>query len=449
MPNPMMRSPRTRGVYAAGECPNRAGTWRRLGVLAVFLSIGRASLAAAQSPPAPAPEASPPRPAAAAQSPSALAPEASPPPVAKIEPEPPETTTSPVAIHAFASQGFILTTGNDYIAPKSTDGSFRFSEAGVNFTTEFADKLSIGIQAFAQNIAQGGNFTFKADWFYVGYRWRDWLGIRAGRLKIPFGIYNEVNDVDAARAPILLPQSVYPLQGREFLFAQTGAELYGYLRTQAAGALEYRLYAGSIFIDPALLIPPGSTVDLSLDVRYSVGGRLFWETPLDGLRIGASLLAVRLDVTAFVGGMVAGTITNHSVLGLGSAEYAFRKLLLTAEYSLWHAHQDSDIPGSAFTGTSERSYAMASYRLTPWLQPTAYYALTFPDIHNRSGGSAFRQDDVTLSLRFDLNAHWIIKAEGHYMSGTAALRAPLSVTPPPTNPADHWGVFLVKTTGYF
>ena len=397
----------------------QVGGWRSGGILAVALVVGLARTATAQSPTEP-----PPAPA-------------------------PDAATPSVAIHGFASQGFILTTGNDYIAPESTDGSFQFSEAGINFTANVGEKLSVGAQAFAQNIAQGGNFTFKADWFYVGYRWRDWFAIRAGRLKIPFGLYNEVNDIDAARAPILLPQSVYPLQGREFLFAQTGGEVYGFVRSDAAGGLEYRLYGGTIFIDPALLLPPGSTIDLQLDVRYAFGGRLLWETPVDGLVIGASVLAVRLDVNAFTGGMLAGNVVNHSVLSMASAEYAFRRLLLTAEYSLWHTHQDSDVAGSAFTGTSERSYAMASYRVKPWLQPTAYYALYFPNISNRGGGPAFRQDDVALSLRFDLTPHWLVKLEGHYMSGTADLVPPLSVSPPPTNPADHWGVFLIKTTGYF
>lgn len=390
--------------------------WQTIGVFAVALALGHARPAAAQSP---------------------------------TEPPPADGAAPPVAIHGFASQGFILTTGNDYIAPDSTSGSFQFSEAGINFTADVGDKLSIGAQAFAQNIAQGGNFTFKADWFYVGYRWRDWLGVRAGRLKIPFGLYNEVNDIDAARAPILLPQSVYPLQGREFLFSQTGGELYGFVRSDAAGGLEYRLYGGTIFIDPALLLPPGTTLDLQLHVRYVAGGRLFWETPLDGLVIGASALASQLDVTVFTGGMVAGTVQDHAVLTTGSAEYAFRKLRLTAEYGLWHVRQDSDLPGSTYTRTSERSYAMASYRVKPWLQPTAYYALYFPDISNRGGGAALRQDDVAVSLRFDLTPHWLLKLEGHYMSGTADLVPPITVSPPPANPADRWGVFLVKTTGYF
>src|SRR5690606_21313669 len=37
-------------------------------------------------------------------------------------------------VHGFVSQGFILTLHNDYIVDDSTDGSFEFSEVGINFT---------------------------------------------------------------------------------------------------------------------------------------------------------------------------------------------------------------------------------------------------------------------------------------------------------------------------
>jgi hypothetical protein len=354
----------------------------------------------------------------------------------------------PVELHAFASQGFMVTTGNDYIAPDTTRGSFQLSEVGVNLSKQLAEKLRLGVQAFAQNFALGGNFNVKADWFYLDYRWRDWLGLRVGRLKIPFGLYNEVNDIDSARTPILLPQSVYPIQGRSFLFAQNGAELYGFARSTVAGALEYRFYLGTIFIDPAILLPAGSGVEFQFNVRYVTGGRLFWETPLQGLRVGGSLLAVHLDVVAFAAGMTI-PIQNRSRLAMASAEYSLGPLVMTAEYARWHTDQESVLPSSNFSGTSERSYAMLSYRATPWLQPSAYYGLHFRDVSNRDGGTAFRQDDVALTLRFDVNDHWIVKVEGHYMVGTADLIAPLSVAAPPTNPERHWGALLVKTTGYF
>jgi hypothetical protein len=378
-------------------------------------------------------------------------PPAAAPPVGGPEPGAPDKPSgaSPaVEIHGFASQGFMVTTGNDYLVPDSTSGSFQLSDVGLNLTMEIVEKLRFGVQAFAQSFGLGGDFNLKADWFYLDYRWGDWLGLRFGRLKIPFGLYNEVNDIDSARVPILLPQSAYPQQGRSFLFAQNGVELYGFARSRVAGALEYRLYVGTIFIDPGILVPAGAGVELQFNVRYVGGGRVFWETPLPGLRVGGSVLAIHLDVTAFAAGMVF-PIENRSVLAMGSAEYAHDGLAITAEYARWHTEQDSTIPTSNLSFTNERAYAMLSYRATSWLQPAVYYALFFPDVSNRDGGDAFRQDDVALTLRFDVSAYWIVKLEGHYMSGAAGLVSPLSVAPPPADPERHWGVFLLKTTGYF
>ena len=50
---------------------------------------------------------------------------------------------------------------------------------------------------------------------------------------------------------------------------------------------------------------------------------------------------------------------------------------------------------------------------------------------------------------FDLTENLILKAEGHFMEGTLGLSSPLSITPPPVNPDQKWGVFLLKVTGYF
>src|SRR5258708_35984070 len=135
-------------------------------------------------------------------------------------------TAAAVEVHAFASQGFILTRDNNYLANKTTNGSFQFSEVGINFTKSVTDKLRVGVQLFAQDLGPTGNYNAKVDWFYLDYRLFDWLGFRAGRVKIPFGLYNDINDIDAARNPVLLPQSVYPVQNRNYLLAQTGAELY-------------------------------------------------------------------------------------------------------------------------------------------------------------------------------------------------------------------------------
>src|SRR5712692_7441501 len=89
-----------------------------------------------------------------------------------------------IEVHGFASQGFIKTTDNNYLA-HSKDGSFEFTEAGINFTKELTDKLRFGLQLFGRKLGPTGDYNAKLDWFYVDYRWADWLGLRAGRVKLP------------------------------------------------------------------------------------------------------------------------------------------------------------------------------------------------------------------------------------------------------------------------
>jgi hypothetical protein len=97
---------------------------------------------------------------------------------------------------------------------------------------------------------------------------------------------------------------------------------------------------------------------------------------------------------------------------------------------------------------SERAYGMATYRFTPWLQTGAYYSLLFPDVDHRSG-RANVQHDVAATVRFDINTHWLVKLEGHYMAGTAGLNPMLNDNTPRTALDRYWGAFFAKTTAYF
>jgi hypothetical protein len=356
-----------------------------------------------------------------------------------------------VEVHGFVSQGFILTVGNEFISERSTDGSFEFTEVGVNFTKNLGERLRLGIQLFAQDLGPIGDYRPRVDWFYLDYAWRDWLGLRVGRLKIPYGLYNEIQDVDAARVPVLLPGSVYPLQSREILFAHSGGELYGFKRSRALGALDYRVFGGTIFLDSDALTPRDAAFELEFYVPYVVGGRLLWETPLEGFRFGGSLEFVRLETAVIVPDFGTIDIVSESLLWVASAEYTAADLVLTAEYSRWHNNQssDNDTISPPIEVTNERAYAMATYRVAPWFQPGAYYALLFPDTQMREGRENV-QHDLALTLRFDVSSHWLVKLEGHYMNGTAGLNNPLSINPPDISSADRsWAAFFLKTTAHF
>lgn len=370
-------------------------------------------------------------------------------------------------IHGFVSQGFLVTTDNNYLA-RSKNGSFELTEVGINFTKPLTEDLRIGVQLFARDLGRIGNYDVQADWYYIDYRWTNWLGFRAGRVKVPFGLYNEINDIDAARPFVLLPQSIYPTQQRDYLLAQTGVELYGYVDLRAGGAIDYRVYGGTIFLDQdELEEDPGAPFEaLEVRIPYVAGARVLWETPLPGLRLGGSAQLVQFELDLMFDPAVwtplqmAGALPADFsgvvevdlpiFLWVASLEYAVRDLWLAAEYSRWRGEIQSSaralLPDDDIT--NERMYAMASYRFLPWLQPGIYYALYFEDVDDRDRRS-LRQHDTAVTVRFDVNEHWLIKLEAHYMHGTASLESSLNDGVPQARLEPNWFLFLAKTTAYF
>lgn len=369
-----------------------------------------------------------------------------------------------VDVHGFVSQGFIWTTKNEYLA-KSKRGSAEFSEAAINFTHSPVENLRLGVQLFAHELGPLGNYRPQFDWYYLDYRVADWLGVRFGRTKLPFGLYNEINDIDVARVPILLPQSIYQIDHREFLYAQTGAELYGDVRLGPVGAVEYRLYGGTLSSELPNPPRPGvSTTEASIPYLY--GGRLIWATPLDGLSAGFSAQATRFDagfsfdpavqaVLEAAGALPAGLtyplpVEFRVARWVASLQYSAYDWDISAEYSRWTGSFYSPAPAIFPPETvNERYFVMASYRVSSWFTPGIYYSVYHADVEDRGAPGRY-QRDAALTTRFDLNAHWLLKLEGHILRGSGALDNPAlndAIEPPLLE--QSWGMFLIKTTAYF
>jgi hypothetical protein len=97
---------------------------------------------------------------------------------------------------------------------------------------------------------------------------------------------------------------------REFLYAQTGGELYGDMRLGPVGALEYCAYGGTLSPDLPNAAQPGvRTTDRAISV--SLGGRLLWFTPLDGLLAGFSGQATRFDGSYAFEGPATGSLERQ------------------------------------------------------------------------------------------------------------------------------------------
>jgi predicted porin len=141
--------------------------------------------------------------------------------------------------------------------------------------------------------------------------------------------------------------------------------------------------------------------------------------------------------------MNVATAELPAVLWMASLEYNAHDWLLAAEYGRWHSQTKSTDPTLLRPQrpmTNERYYAMVGYRLVPWLQVGSYYAGYYPHYTLRSG-EANQQHDVAATLRFDITPNWLVKLEGHFVHGTAALGAGTF--------EPNWTMVLLRTTAYF
>jgi predicted porin len=130
-------------------------------------------------------------------------------------------------------------------------------------------------------------------------------------------------------------------------------------------------------------------------------------------------------------------------------EYQLQELLLAAEFARDYATYKTTLLLPEVPTTVQGFYVMGSYQVRPWFTPGLYYSVLFPNIEQPIRKRSTYQHDVAMTLRYDLTPNWLVKLEGHYMHGTAALTSALNGNQPLDDLSKNWGVFLLKTTGYF
>ena len=339
-------------------------------------------------------------------------------------------------LHGWASQGAMLSTGNNYLA-MTKRGSFEFFEAGLNVTKEIGSDLRAGVQIFAQDLGPIGNYQPIVDFAYVDYRVKPYFGVRAGHFKMPLFLYSDRLDADMTRTTVLMPQAVYDQRYRDVLAAVSGVDAYGTVELGAGGSLDYDAYVGTLFISPR-----GS----DYDVENLAGTRVVWNTPVPCLRIGGHALYGNFHETNSATGMVLKTDYNDWTMTGGALECATEKLVLTAEVSRWHSNLSLDptLMAPPIDYDEWRAYAQAELHATDRLGVAAYASA----YRSYTGGANVHEDanhqyDGAVSARFDVTPNFLVKAEVHSIQGYGETQNALNDG---AARASRWSLFLLKTT---
>lgn len=386
----------------------------------------------------------------------------------------------PITFHGFASQGFLASTSYNFLAPNSTRGSFNYDEVGLNASMSPFPRTRIAAQAFAFDVGNVGYNETVLDYGMIDYNAGDAFGIRLGRIRRPEGIYNHIQDVDVARTSVLLPQGLYNARWRDFSASLDGGSFYGNLSLKKAGSLSYEAYGGMINLSQSggvaravesLLYGTGLTLD-QVKGNPQVGGQLWWNTPVDGLRFGAAMtynIGFTFDASENtlypVGGghFTALDVMRHTRMNVPwhhySVEYVHNKWTFQGEFRTQTLIEkdttsvdfpaipthDSTTVGNSMS-TSASWYVGASYEVNPWFQIGTYYNEYYGDLNHIPGPSTSYQKDLALSFRFDPKPWWTLKLEGHYMRGTGLLDDNIDN---PVQTDQPWYMVAMKTTFNF
>jgi hypothetical protein len=327
---------------------------------------------------------------------------------------------SGIQIHGFATQGFLLSSHNNYLSMQSSSGSLQWTDGAVSFTDSLTSNLRVGIQLHMYQLGQLGGPNVQVDWASGDYKVNDYLGFRAGKVKTALGLFNDSQDVDAIFLWILLPQSVYPADNKSVLLAHLGGEVYGELPLgPRGGKLFYSGFAGERILDRnegyvQQLAEDGLTFATPPEGK-TYGGDLHWQAPLRGLTMGASAAVQALSGIASV-----GTLQIPSLLVTSPyAQFERRKFYVAGEYRRTPASAILTIgPEVILLPEDQRSwYVMGSYRFTERFQAGSYYS----HYVNKALDTALPANyskDLVLSARYDFNSYFYGKVEGHFLHGT-------------------------------
>ena len=324
-----------------------------------------------------------------------------------------------IEVHVYVTQGFLFSSNNNYLTMQSSSGSLQWTDGAVSVADSLTNKLRVGIQLHMYQMGQLGGPNVMVDWASGDYKFNDYFGIRAGKIKTVLGLFNDYQDVDAIFLWVLLPQGFYQVDNRSTTLAHTGGDVYGSVPLGSrGGTVRYNGHVGETSIDLnsglVKLVAEYGLIFTTPPAGKSYGGDLRWETPLKGLMIGSSM-----DVQAIDGTGPGTSLHVHPMqISAQYAQFTKGKFYFAGEYDRTPVSALMTAGPVSFPYVLDRRawFAMGSYRVWKKLQVGSYYS----HYVNKSADTTLPANyskDWVVSGRYDFNAYFYGKIEGHFQRG--------------------------------
>lgn len=339
-----------------------------------------------------------------------------------------------IALHGSLSTTASYSPEYNYLGDTEDSLDLNQVELILNGTKRFDNGIKLAAQIYAYELAGYEDLT--VDFANLDYSFRQEVGVRVGRNKLPSGLYNEVQDLDQVRVFASLPLNFYPRAARAFGASYDGAAVYGNIPAGKSGSFDYQAYAGMIQpLDEDMPFMKG-LASTNLEINQVYGAALVWNTPVDGLRVGYTFQSAP-EVDSGAG--FAAAVIDYSAQ-IASVEYTRGKWTATAEYK--HAVSDVSVtffPPASSQSSEDHAYVQLTYQATDKLGLGVYYA--YSDYETTGVDK-----DIAFAASYAVQPWWLVKAEVHLMDGINNLGSAgdNNGLPPPTD--ETWTYFVLKST---
>lgn len=343
---------------------------------------------------------------------------------------------STVQIHGFLSQGFVMTSDNNFFGETDNSISTDYRELGINGSWRVIPELQLSMQIVWRHAGETDDSDVRIDYGIADYSFysseSSLVGVKAGRVPIPFGLYNETRDVVSTRPSILLPQSIYFDRNRNLAISSDGGYLYGEHRTEYG---DFSLITGVTVPrvnDPSVNHSFHGDLPGEMEGDILFAGRVMYEWQGGRVRLAITYLDFNMHYEPDPAPVNLEPGKVRFTPWYFSAQYNAENWSITGEYALRRFRvRDFGPLSPGFDTTGESFYVQGIYQLTPYLQALVRYDSLKNNIEDGDGRkfeaatgkprhTQFAQD-WTFGLRLEPYPKLLLSAEYHLVNGTAWL----------------------------
>lgn len=267
-------------------------------------------------------------------------------------------------LNGFGYQDYRQTSANnsDGADPR---GTWTHNFLGLVFSGQLSDRSKVWAQLQSNGIEQT-RFT----WMFVDYTFTDALTGHAGRVKFPYGLSNEYIDNKALQMTVTLPFA-YAESADMAYDSYNGVGLDWNTDLGKNGSALLQAYGGNIYTPPIALVRgsyltnPATYTEAPTNDRRLLGGRMIWNTPLEGMRLMFSGNVAQVELRSPTILQPTGAQLSNEIRYMLSIEYHQGNTWVQAEYNQ-HRYPGfsylTGYPNTRFAGVNANAwYLQSSY----------------------------------------------------------------------------------------